>query len=135
MRQRECYDEDCHRTIVEPEEKLTQMEQRQVLTHINIHYRSGFSSLSLLEENVKTTPAGLVFRLFSPLIELFNEKCHQLLAGGFIAHWNNHEFNPKGFKMKLDKIGPQVLTMEHVNVCFLSSLFVSISAEHNYIFL
>lgn len=121
MRYGECED-DCLEIIMEPEVKGTMVVPRQVLAMINNQYRSGFSSLEMLEETVATTPAGLMFRVFSPLVEIFNEKSHQLFAEGFITYWYDNMFNPKGFTRKPEHIGPQVLTMEHLRVGFLVCL-------------
>lgn len=95
---------------------------RQELNRISSYYRSGFSSLEMLVETYEIFPARLKFRLFSPLVEVFNEKSHQLLASGFIAHWEKILYDPKGLKKKHEAIGPQVLTMEHLKVGFLVCL-------------
>lgn len=121
VRYGEC-DDNCLEIIIEPEVKGTMILPRQVLATINNQYRSGFASLEMLEETIATTPAGLMFRVFSPLIEIFNEKSQQLFAGGFITHWYDRMFNPMGFTRKPEEIGPQVLTMEHLRICFLVCL-------------
>lgn len=54
-----------------------------------------------------------------------------LAAGGLIFYWENLWSNPRGLKMKIDEIGPQVLTMEHLMFGFyiwLAVLAISIIA-------
>lgn len=60
--------------------------------------------------------------MFSPLVEIFNEKIQQLLAGGFISHWYQDMLDAKGITRNPEKIKPQVLTMEHVTIGFFVCL-------------
>lgn len=112
--------------IVEPENEATTLVPRNLLTIFNNLFRSGFSSLSCLEENYDTAQLGLKYPTLSPLVEIFNEKIHQLMDAGLISYWYNKMKNPSGITKKPDEIGPQVLTMDHVTVGFLVCLCPSI---------
>lgn len=114
---------ECLALIVEPANKATALFSPTLLYLVNnfIH-RSGFSSLELLGETFIKTPVSLMFPYHSPLVEIFNEKIHQMLSNGLIYHIEESFTNPKGLIQKLEEIGPQVLTMEHLVIGFLICL-------------
>lgn len=115
-------DKNCSVDIAEPANKAFQIWARKALSLINDGYRSGISSITLLEENMISTPMSHYFPAYSPLFEIFNEKIHQLLAGGFFFYWDENYYNSKLYVNKPEEIGPQVLTMEHLKVGFLVCL-------------
>lgn len=109
--------------VAEPANKATTIMGQEILAGvINSHYRSGFSSLLSLEQNIFTIPNGINFPLYSPLFENFDKKIHQLLDTGWFFHWYQNIINPRRYSYKVDEIGPQVLTMEHITVGFLVCL-------------
>lgn len=114
---------DCFDIIAEPANFGATLAAPYSLSKISNKYRSGVTSIALLEDFLFTIPVAVAFPYFSPLVETFNEKIHQLLAGGFITHWYSDIMNPKGFTIKPEEIGPQVLTMDHVTIGFLFCLF------------
>lgn len=118
----ECEGVDCFDIIAEPANVGATLAAPYSLSKISNKYRSGVSSIALLEDFLFTIPVAVAFPYFSPLVETFNEKMHQLLAGGFIAQWYTDIMNPKGLTIKPDEIGPQVLTMDHVTIGFLFCL-------------
>lgn len=87
-------------------------------TIYNVKYRSGFSSLFLLEETLFTLTVGLSFPLFCPFFETFNERIDQMIANGMIAYWYKNRINPKGVKRVVEKVGQQVLTLAHLAIGF-----------------
>lgn len=89
--------------------------------HIN-SYRSGVSSILFLEETVTTVFEIFRFASSSPFFDYFNEILSDLTTGGFLIYWEKSFINPRGLKMKVDEIGPQVLTMEHLMLGFQISL-------------
>lgn len=93
-----------------------------MLSFILSQFRGGFPSIEILEGNVETVYLSLELPSFSPLVEVFNEKIYQLLASGVVSYWQYCLLYPTGLKKKLDEIGPQVLTMEHLSVGFLVCL-------------
>lgn len=64
-----------------------------------------------------------MFWPLNPFFDYFNQILGELEAGGFLIYWRKNEINPQGFKRKLEEIGPQVLTMEHLEIGFLVCLF------------
>lgn len=99
--------------------ELTAIHNHGRLFDVNIKtYRSGISSLHLLEDNIQTIYMAIVFKGFSPFLETFNDRLHRMMSNGLIDYWQRNENNPEGFMKKVDKIGPQVLTMEHLEIAF-----------------
>lgn len=81
-------------------------------------YRSGVSSLLVLKEAIETVFVATQFVPFDPFYELYYEMMSRLADGGFLSYWNDLHTNPRGQKQKIDKIGPQVLTIEHLMIGF-----------------
>ena len=50
----------------------------------SIFYRSGETSLVILEENYKWWPVGMLFNAFSPFLEVFNEMLGLLESNGIM---------------------------------------------------
>lgn len=64
----------CYKIVAEPDNKATMIGIPQVLIHIeNGIYRSGQSSLLLLNERLKTLFIRLSFKPFSPFYERLDE--------------------------------------------------------------
>lgn len=90
-----------------------------LLLNINSRYRSGSSSLLVLQEKFySSVGSGLAFPLFSPFYETFNEKISRMIEGGLINLWIQNAFKQRGVNKKLNDIGPEILTMEHLDVAF-----------------
>lgn len=105
--------------VVEPENKLSFPSTSVALPYIhNNHYRSGFSSLFKLKESFITVFNSIRHEPFNPFYESINTFLGDLAAGGFLNYWEQLLLNPRGFEIKIDKIGPQVLTMDHLLVGF-----------------
>lgn len=65
----------------------------------------------------------MMFKPNSPFYEVVNDKIGDLLAGGFIDYWIEENLNPKGkLKVDINHYGPQVLTMDHLEICFKACL-------------
>lgn len=97
----------------------------------NVFYRNGITSVVMLSEIHRLSFLGESFWPFSPLFEDFNAKIHQMISGGLFHYWLNNGRNPMGLKKKLDDIGPEVLTMDHLEIGFKISLYpliISITA-------
>lgn len=85
----------------------------------NNEFIFGRSSLILLKENIKTSYSCLVYKAESPFKKIFDIKLIQLHESGIIANLTS----------KIDliensekEIGPEVLTMEHLEIGFLAWL-------------
>lgn len=103
--------------IAEPENKFTTLEIHNMIRVVS-NYRSGTSSVLHLKEKSLTFFAAFCFVRFSPFYELFNELMSNLAAGGIYDFLYESILNPLGSKLKIDEIGPQVLTMEHLMIGF-----------------
>lgn len=88
------------------------------LTYINSGFRSGFSSLTPLKERLSTVYYGLAFPSFSPFYETFNDKIFRLFDAGLTSYWIQSRLNPRSVIKKVEDIGPEVLTMEHLDIAF-----------------
>lgn len=77
-------------------------------------YRSGVSSLRMMEEKIGFDPKGYSLPYQHFLVEEYNEIIRRLRDAGITEHWN------KFFKRneKLGELGPQVLDMDDLEVCF-----------------
>lgn len=84
-------------------------------------YRGGVSSLNILDEIKKVVQVGLVSAPFSPFFDECNDLIGRMVSGGFFNLWKSRRVN-NGWNRKAEDIGPQVLTMEHMEVAFLASL-------------
>lgn len=84
-------------------------------------YRSGFSSLSLLEDGFDSSFVGFNFKSFCPFYETFKSRLDQMTSAGIILRIVDNFFHFKSNQKKME-IGPQVLTMEHLAVGFLICL-------------
>lgn len=105
--------------VVEPANRATLIGVPKILSLIeNRIYRSGQSSLVVLNEKLRTLYIGHVFKHFSPFYEIFDEVVGFLSASGLIDRWLNDELNPRRKKRIYEDIGPQVLTMEHLSIGF-----------------
>lgn len=97
----------------------------------NYAYRSGISSILVLEQAIETSIAATSFETFDPFFELHNEMMGRLMDSGILFRLNELFLNPNGFKMRMknELIGAQVLTMDHLLIGFQICLAVlSISA-------
>lgn len=86
--------------------------------HVNGKYRSGVSSLHFLDEIDHVVHSGLVFPSFSPFFDEFNDQIGRLVSGGFFNFWQPFKIK----KGKAEDIGPQVLTMDHMEVALIASM-------------
>ena len=110
--------------ISEPSNYATTSVYRDEINFVHHDfYRSGTSSLQLLEEDYMTHHCGLMFKMFSPFLEIYNEVKLGLESNGVMEKWRRDneilETNP-------EELGPQVLTMEHLKIGFLACLIPAI---------
>lgn len=83
-------------------------------------YILGLSSLHLIESlSFGFNTLGLAIRAYSPLYENFNIELEQMHSNGLAPKFLNDFIYPKGRIQKTDEIGPQILTMDDLNVAFL----------------
>lgn len=114
---------DCLDIVSDPENKATMLITSSFIRQIeDAKYRSGISSITILNENFKVSYISMMFPLYSPYFEEFNMKIHQMIDSGFIDHWIDKDLKTRSLIRKEEDIGPQVLTMEHLEVAFYACL-------------
>lgn len=100
------------------------MDRRMLRHAMNYFYRRGATSLLCLDEVWKTYPFGLLFPAFSPFYEEFNAHIIQMNTAGLTIFWEHEELAKYGSTIEMNKkpddLGPQVLTMEHLEVAFIA---------------
>lgn len=84
-------------------------------------YRSGAPSLSALEAKYVTLTFQFRFKQFSPIFETFNDMIGRIIASLIMKKWFVGLFPPN---KKVEDIGPQVLTMEHLELGFIACLMM-----------
>lgn len=116
-------DPRCGELDADPENKIANTINLRY--HIMLHrgqittdYRSGVSSILVLNEKIETLFHLVMFLPFDPFFEAYNILMGRLANGGFLNYWFDNVINPKGVIVKIHKIGPQVLTMEHLMIGF-----------------
>ena len=107
--------------LCEPKNAFALQARKNVIKQIQTEfYRSGTTSLILLDEEYKTYYKGFVFPKFSPFIVSFNEILGWLESNGIMERWRQTFY---GFALsKVEEIGPQVLDMGHLKIGFLACL-------------
>lgn len=125
----------CVDLVAEPGNKLALAGAEHFLTLIHTdhrrNYRSGVSSIFKLKRTLFTYPRCHYFEAFSPFFEYFQKITEELAAGGFYNYWIDFYLNRRGLKLKIDEIGPQILTMEHLLIGFqiiFGALMISLIA-------
>lgn len=109
----------CYDIVSEPANKGFILAYTNLIQTYNVrYYRHGMSSLSLMNEPIGLSFAGLTFKLYSPLYESVNEKLLQMVSNGLMSDYVNLLNNPRGRKATMEDIGPQVLTMDDLGIGF-----------------
>lgn len=114
----------CLKLIAEPANKMTLSGSDTLISYIESHhYRSGVTSLKVMDEFVLNVFFCLDLKQFSPFNEVLNEIVMGLIAAGIFDHDQRNFVNPKRINRAVEKDGPQVLTMDHLligfQVCFI----------------
>lgn len=86
--------------------------------YVMLKFTTGTPSAQCLIQTVVTVFYGLKFLEYSPFYEEFNDKIGQMISAGVTENLNNK----RRFEKKADDIGPQVLTMEHLEVAFIACM-------------
>lgn len=108
--------------VAEPSNKATIFATPTYLSMIHRKsYRLGYSSLSFIEEKIITSHSCLPFPMGSPFYEAFNEKIDEIIESGIVSMWKK---DLEDFPRNREEIGPQILTMEHLEFGFLACLII-----------
>lgn len=106
----------------EPTNKAAVLGFPQIFWAIDKEYRSGLPSLLMLAETFKIFHVALTFKPYCPYYEVVNLKTTQFVDAGLTDYWLKETINPKLQKKVVEKIEPQVLTLDHLDVGFLACL-------------
>lgn len=113
------YFDICYDPIAEPANKAFAITFPAKLHGIIArNYSHGFSSLHVLNDAIRVAFEGLAFPQFSPLLESFNELLLQMLSNGMIEKLVKLADRINGIVMKEDQMGPQVLSMDVLEIAF-----------------
>ena len=116
--------------VVEPSNRATVLTHRQTINEIEIvDYRSGKTSLVLINEDYKMIYSAIMFKAFNPFIETCMEILGWMEAFGFMELWRREWIYLPSINS--EDVGPQVLTMDHLRVGFLACcipLILSVAA-------
>ena len=107
--------------VAEPSNCATMVAFKWKINFIEDYYSGRKTSLVLLEEDYKKFYRGVVFKKFSPFLETYNEMPAWMQAFGFMEVWKRN-FVYDFVKYKIEEIGPQVLTMDHLRIGFIACL-------------
>jgi hypothetical protein len=104
---------------VEPENKLAVIDVPTIDDEIHKKlYRSGFSSIFIAKQDV--SPVYFGYKSESSMRQIINLKASQLHESGISSYILKKSENfKKEFKPKPSKVGPQVLTMQHLSAGFV----------------
>lgn len=130
---------ECLDIVAEPANKATMIVTYEMMNSLhNSAYRHGTSSIVILKETIFTTLQAIAFRPYSYCFETFNEKIDHMLSTGLIGRWEKeHDFD-HDTKRVSQEIGAQVLTFDHLMICFqiflafLSLSLIAFIGEHLY---
>jgi hypothetical protein len=89
--------------------------------HYKTKYKSGVPSVFIADENVAPTWFG--FTMDPPLKEIISLKASHLQEAGIMQRAMKSEFM-EDVEFKPEEIGPQVLTLQHLEAGFVVILFV-----------
>ena len=80
-------------------------------------YRSGTTSMKYLDQCYTMVYVGVAFKKLSPIMKIFNERLAMMESNGFMENWRRFDSYAT---TKIEKIGPQVLKMDHLQIGFLA---------------
>ena len=104
--------------ISEPSNRAAAVHYQTAIESIQHNlYRSGRTSLKILDEPYKMGYYGAPFKKSSPWLKTFNEMLGKMEANGMMEKWRRFQSLST---TKLENIGPQVLTMDHLKFGFLA---------------
>lgn len=112
--------------VSEPENNLAMIIPRYNYDAIKkFYYGKRVPATIVLKENLAVIHQGLFFKAHSPFFEAFNEKIGWMVASGLIDFWNSYmtfKANIAELMNLRDDQGPQILTMDHLEVGFIASM-------------
>lgn len=115
-----CRTSQCLDIVAEYANKKVFITADYTIDYIEDHiFSSGFTSLRMLSETAVVVYWFPYFATFNPYFEEFNAKLSEIVAAGLFGSWDMHDLRKASMKDRSDNVGPQVLTMEHLEVAFI----------------
>jgi hypothetical protein len=105
-------------SFTEPENRIGFIVTPTIMkAHLKlINFRSGVTSLYVADENIAPLYWGYIMK--TPLKEIITLKASQLHESGILSRIMNSAFM-EDFESKPEEIGPQVLTLQHLEAGFV----------------
>jgi hypothetical protein len=103
--------------ISDPKTRLALISTPGELQKVHSGYRTGASSIFVADVNISPLHLGF-FSAFEIKDVIANKTFPLIESGIFLYLWKNI-INPSGFESKVEEIGPQVLTMQHLKAGFV----------------
>jgi hypothetical protein len=111
-----------HEILTEPENRIAILTTPKYISlHYKVFYRSGVPSVFVAEEDVAITWFGFV--MDPPMKDIITLKASQLQQAGIMQRSLKPEFK-EDFELEPEEIGPQVLTLQHLEAGFVVILFL-----------
>ena len=106
--------------VAEPQNKAFSLMLHTFYALINNNlYRSGITSIVLLDETRVSIPYGIGFNELMPFFDTFKHLTSQATSSGLMQKWLRRLFRTEVVREE-EKIGPQVLTFEHLEIGFIA---------------
>jgi hypothetical protein len=111
------------RTIADFENKFTMMVFRQDAKLQYSQLSNKATSIYYLEENLLTVHFSLLIDRWNPLKRIIHQKIDQLIETGWIQKIKENRMYDAARNVKNEEEqGPMVLTMDHLEICFVAVL-------------
>lgn len=120
-----CIDLECLDIVADPANKMIETFMTVAVRRIEAtFYRSGHHSLHIVRQTIYDLQFGIVFRRFHPFYEAFNDIALKIISSGIVEHLMRTQTKRGGeVDKKIEEdLGPQVLTMDHLDVAFLACI-------------
>lgn len=92
----------------------------ETLQKLSKRFRSGITSLNYIDKDFRPLVAGLSYKPHHILANKFSEKTSRLFEAGFNKFW----FKQIREKVETEEIGPEVLTLDHIGIGFVSCIVI-----------
>lgn len=107
--------------VADPENEIATVASMSLIVKMQSHIGLNVFSFFILDETVSSYQTCLIFKPFSPFIEIFNRKIQHIFESGIVLMWSMKYVAP--LRKQMVETGPQVLTMDHLGVGFVFCCF------------
>jgi hypothetical protein len=114
--------------IAEPSNRVTILHGRSSIEDLRGFYRSGETSLKLLDITDDNMSGGLKFKAFNQYFEAFGVQIEQLRSSGLLDYWQKRLKDRYQRIESIEYAGPQVLTLDQLSYGFCACMIVLLLA-------